>query len=140
MTPLRFSHLCLTLTLALAMNTTVALSQTAKTITLKDGSTLKGTVIEMKDGVYTVEAGALGRIQLKEEEIVSIGSTAPAQPAAASTFAANPQMQQKIQEVQSTLMSDPQLMQDIQKLMTNEDVLKALNDCFCLFVHSRPLL
>jgi hypothetical protein len=41
-------------------------------ITLKDASVIVGKVLEMKDGVYSIESPALGKINLREENIVEI--------------------------------------------------------------------
>ena len=41
-------------------------------ITLKDNSVLVGKVVEMKNGVYVVESPTLGKIRLKQSNIIAI--------------------------------------------------------------------
>ncbi|MEW6711535.1 MAG: hypothetical protein AB1403_17060 [Candidatus Riflebacteria bacterium] len=50
-----------------------------KKITLKDASVIIGSVIEMKEGRYTVETKALGRLVLDEDKIVEIRSLTAAE-------------------------------------------------------------
>ncbi len=50
----------------------VSARQKMHRITLKDASVIVGKVLEMKDGVYSIESPALGEIKLREENIVEI--------------------------------------------------------------------
>lgn len=111
--------------------THTAAAQVAKTITLGDGTTVRGVITSISNGTYTVETENLGTLQIKDSSILSItaGNAAAAQnTGAAQNAMANPGMMNQMQMLQGTIMSDPALMQEIQKLLENPNVLKAMSD------------
>jgi len=70
----------LILTIALLSISTVSYAETMKIIKLKDGSVLKGKVLQLSDGVYTLETSNLGEVDIEESDILSIISPELAQP------------------------------------------------------------
>jgi len=98
-----------------------AQSGSVKTITLKDGSTIKGEVLSLQNGVYTVRSLTLGEIQLKEDTIVAITAEETAQE--------NPSaFKNEVLDIQGEITKDPQLMEEIKHLMADEEVLRLLSD------------
>ena len=106
-------------------------AQSVKTITLKDGSVIKGNVLQLADGVYTLETGNLGKVTVPESDILSIATeSAPAPaPAPANTGdAANASLKGQVQEVQASLLSDPEVMAEIQNIMQDPEIRGVLSD------------
>ena len=107
--------------------TLCAHAQSAKTITLKDGSVIKGAVTQLADGVYTLETDNLGKITVPESEIVSI--TAESAPAPANTEnTASASLKGQVQEIQTNLLSDPEVMTEIQNIMQDPEIRGVLSD------------
>ena len=102
-------------------------AQSVKTITLKDGSVVKGNVLQLTDGVYTLETDNLGKITVPEAEVVSItAESAPAPAAAQDTPSAS--LKSQVQEVQASLLSDPEIMTEIQNIMQDPEIRGVLSD------------
>ena len=107
-----------------------------QTITLKDGSQIKGELLSVANGVYTFKTPALGEIHLSGNQVTTItnGPTTsmPAQNTAGTyppqAAAANPNVNQQMQNMQTQLMSNPELMSDIQKMMEDPEIIKAISD------------
>jgi hypothetical protein len=109
------------------------MSQMEKTITLTDGTSLKGEVSAMTDGTYTITTPSMGAVKIAEKDIASIvtNSTLPAAtlaPASAAVTPVNIAQSPEFQAVQTQIMNDPQLMGDIQKLVQDPDVMAVLSD------------
>ena len=102
-------------------------AQSAKVITLKDGSVIKGNVLQLADGVYTLETGNLGKVNVAESEIVSIAvESAPAAPNMGDTASAS--FKGQAQEIQTGLLSDPEVMVEIQNIMQDPEIRGVLSD------------
>ena len=103
-----------------------------QTITLKDGSQIKGELISIASGVYTVHTPTMGDIKISSSQVVNI-TNAQAMPVSAMPPAANPSssdngLNQKIQTAQSRLMADPQMITEIQELMKDPELMQLLTD------------
>ena len=104
-----------------------AQSASLRTITLKDGSVIKGNVLQLADGVYTIETGNLGKVNVAESEIVSIAAeAAPAQPQ--DTVPSSASLKSRAQEIQANLLSDPEVMTEIQNIMQDPEIRGVLSD------------
>lgn len=122
-------------------------------IYLKDGSLLRGEVVAMQNGTYTIQTGNLGTLQLHESKISAISDSSNPQfneqsqnttqqnstsrNANASqstqellkrTNQAMKNMPPEAQAMQQVLLSDPQLMQEIQTLASDPQITAALGD------------
>jgi len=119
----------LILTLALTLLLTHPLhAQSVKIIKLKDGSALKGEVIQLANGIYTIKTSNLGEIDIPESDILSIAAPgAVVQESTQSSGSENNAIKSQVQQVQGALLSDPKLMMEIQEVMQNEEVMKMLN-------------
>ncbi|MBI5415739.1 MAG: hypothetical protein HZA29_02880 [Candidatus Omnitrophica bacterium] len=111
-----------------AMNLALcAHAQSAKTITLKDGSVIKGNVLQLADGVYTLETDNLGKVNVAESEIVSItAESAPAPQDTGNVESAS--FKGQAQEIQTSLLSDPDVMTEIQSIMQDPEIRGVLSD------------
>lgn len=99
-------------------------AQSAKVITLKDGSVIKGNVLQLGDGVYTLETGNLGKITVPEAEVVSIAAeSAPTPQDTAGTS-----LKGQVQEIQTSLLSDPEVMTEIQNIMQDPEIRGVFSD------------
>lgn len=102
-------------------------AQSAKIITLKDGSVIKGNVLQLADGVYTLETGNLGKVTVAESEIISItAEPAPVPPDTGNTGSAS--LKGQVQEMQTSLLSDPEVMTEIQNIMQDPEIRGVLSD------------
>ena len=103
-------------------STGVAQAQPA-TLSLHDGTSIRGTVQSLQDGVYTIASKSLGTVKIRTSEIKSL-SYGTAEPAAggASISAA------QVNAMSSRLLSDPAVLTLIQSLGTDPQVRNVLND------------
>ena len=102
-------------------------AQSTKIITLKDGSVIKGNVLQLADGVYTLETDNLGKVNVAESEILSIAAEpAPVPPDTADT--ANTSLKGQVQEMQTSLLSNPEVMTEIQNIMQDPEIRGVLSD------------
>ncbi len=118
--------LCLlTLLIALA---SASFAAESKTITLQDGSKVKGTILGMDNGFYIVESPSIGEIRIADSNVTSIttgeGPEEPAQPQEPSNITAMPQFQ----AIQAQVMNNPDVLGDIQKLMEDPEIMAVLSD------------
>ena len=102
-------------------------AQSAKVITLKDGSVIKGNVLQLADGVYTLETGNLGKVNVAESEIVSIAVEPETVPSDTGE-AGNASLKSQAQEIQTNLLSDPSIMAEIQNIMQDPEIRGVLSD------------
>ncbi len=103
------------------------LAESIKTIKLKDGSILKGQVIQLTNGTYTIKTSQFGEVKIPESNIFSIVS-----PQAASQqtdlSSSKTQLKNQVQQLQGSLLSDPALMKEIQGMVQNKEIMKILSD------------
>jgi len=108
---------------------TLSHAESTKVVTLKDGSSIRGVVLEMSNGVYTIETSNLGTIQVNESDIVGITSgQLPTAGQDQNLDLGNAQFNGQIQALQSTIMQDPKMMMEIQDLIQDEEIQRILKD------------
>ena len=100
-------------------------AQSAKIITLKDGSVVKGNVLQLTDGVYTLETDNLGKVTVPESDVMSITSISEGAPAQDTAGAS---LKGQVQEMQTSLLSDPEVMTEIQNIMQDPEIRGVLSD------------
>ena len=115
-------------------------NETLQTITLKDGTLLRGKLISVKDGVYTIQTFNLGTLAVSEDKIVSVStqlvaekSAAASQSVPAAQATQQPQMDKaqfaaQAQQMQQQFLSDPKIVAEIQNLLNDEEVKALLTD------------
>jgi hypothetical protein len=112
------------LAIALLSCATICFAQTTKVITLKDGSSLKGKVLQLSNGTYTVETSNLGRLNIPESDVLSI---TPLENDGTSNQQKT-QMKNQVQAIQGSILSDPALMMELQDIVSDEEVQAMLSD------------
>ena len=114
----------------MCLSITPVWAETLRTITLKDGSVLKGQVLSLNNGVYKVRTQNIGQIEIEEAKISSISD---------GTVAQSSQTQQKAQTLpvdisshleamQMNILSDPKNLEQIQALTANESLMRMIQD------------
>jgi len=118
--------------MALLCLSTTSFAQETKIITLKDGSVLKGKVIQLKDGLYTLETSTLGSVSIPESEILSIASPGTtgfdSEKSKESSESQKEQLKKQVEQIQGTILGDQGIMADIQKILEDENVKAMLSD------------
>ena len=103
-----------------------------KIITLKGGSTLKGEVIQLKDGIYTLEILDLGRMNVPESNIQSITSSETPGSQYSQSDGSNSlqkaQVKSQVNQIQKNILSDPGLMIELQNILNDGEVKAMLSD------------
>jgi hypothetical protein len=127
------NKIILTLTLLLVSTCTVTFAdQDEQTITLKDGSQIKGVLSGIQDGVYTVKTPIIGDVHVAASDVASItngnvpAAALPASGPSSATVPAN--MDQQIAANQKAIMSNPETMATLQGMMQDPDIMQALQD------------
>ena len=126
-------HCFLLMVMFTLLRTTVtANAQTAKVITLKDGSIIKGKVVRLVNGIYTLETSNLGQINVPESTILSIVlprvMNSQNQQAIGSTALQKEQLKNQVQQMQGSILSDPELMGDLQDMVKDKEIQAMLSD------------
>jgi len=98
-------------------------AQDIKTITLDDGSQIKGKILSVSDDLYTVET-SFGEMEINGSQIMSIGRDQMAP----TTQNPPPDSSTQMKEYQQKIVSDPAIMSDIQTIVQDEEVIKAFSD------------
>ena len=108
------------------------LADDSQVITLKDGSQIKGELVSVAGGIYTVRTPNIGEIKINSSQVVSISNGAAVAP---PPYAYPPQqaasddgLNQKIQSAQSILMNSPEMMAQLQVMMQDPEMMTLLSD------------
>lgn len=104
-------------------------SHSAEIITLKDGSQIRGDLVSLNNGVYSVQTAAMGTINITAGNIVNItneGAT-PTQQIIPSSHQ-QPNMDAVFQQQQAQLMSNPEAIAAIQQMAQDPEIMKILSD------------
>ncbi len=119
---------CLTIVFVFFVNT--GFCSELSVIRLHDGNVIKGNVISLKDGVYTIKTSSLGTMKIKDSEVDEIVK------AKNKTASAEKDLSTELESVQKTLMDDEGIMELIkslqsdpimQRILDNPEVLDAVN-------------
>jgi len=97
-----------------------------KYIALQDGSIIKGEVIKLEDGIYTVQTSTLGEISIEDADILSI--TSHLTEAVPESNDSSNALKQQVQQIQQELINDEEIMEDVKEVMSNKDVINILSD------------
>lgn len=106
-----------------------------QTIKLKDGSTLKGSIVGFQNGAYTVTTSHLGTVNIPSSDVVRItteetGETADSAPDKIQTNSAPDQAQvkEKVDAIQQKVTADPKIMSEIQSVAQDKEIIELLKD------------
>lgn len=97
-----------------------------QTITLNDGSVIKGEVVSLTDGFYTINTPSLGQTKIAAVQVASINSSGNyAPPADANVSGA---IDDKVEEVKRSMLSNPEMVNDLQELVKDPQVMKIITN------------
>ena len=103
-----------------------------QTITLRDGTVMKGELLQVVDGVYTIRSSSLGQTQIKAAQIATItnNSNIPSNPLNQTIPAPSTQgtTSNQMAQIQNTIMANPDMMADIQAIAADPEVLKLMSN------------
>jgi len=121
------------LSLILLTSAVTANAGEARVIELIDGSIIRGEVLSLTGGVYTIKSDSLGMIKLEESKISVIRAKSAGSGANKDVVS---QSSDEIRSLQEKMMSDKEIMSmiqslqddpEFQKLLENPEVMKAVN-------------
>ena len=124
------THLVM-LSLFAALNFTHWVSADAtRVIELSDGSRISGVIVEFENGTYTIQSEALGLLQLRDEQILSIHSPSQTSDQAESLDLEFPDRVTKsqIEHIQTRILAEPDVLALVMSLQQEPDVLAILSD------------
>jgi hypothetical protein len=130
MLKIKTTILCLCLTVFVLPQ----VSADQKSITLKDGSVIRGELVSFENGLYTVKTDNLGQLILSEANVVSVVNTALAgtvpQPQVAQAQAPMQQgdFSNQVANMQSQIMANPQTMQSIMAMAEDPEIAAMFSD------------
>ncbi len=123
-------HLAMVLCLFTAGLAPAAPGDGTRLIELSDGSVISGRIISFENGVYTVASPSLGRLRLKDSEILSIRSN----PGSSRAMQSTPQMPdadqagQSFSGIERRIVGDPKVFSLVMSLQQDPQILAILND------------
>ncbi len=102
--------------------------QPSQTITLKDGTTLKGQLVTVANGSYTINSPAVGQVKVSADQISSItatgaSSTTPGILTPDGKLSAN-----TVDSIKTNMLQDPEIMSLMQELVADPSVVEMLKD------------
>ncbi|OGX57233.1 MAG: hypothetical protein A2306_01910 [Omnitrophica WOR_2 bacterium RIFOXYB2_FULL_38_16] len=132
-------HTILTILAACLLLTSTVLAQNSqKTITLKDGSVIKGTIVSIEDQKYIIDTDKLGKVEVEDSDIVSITTSTATQNAQAPVAQnallgnlgglGNAGLPEQMQQMQNSLLSDPKMLAEMQTMLQDEEIMAIISD------------
>ena len=107
-----------------------ALADDTRILELTDGSVISGQIISLENGVYTIASPTLGRLQVKDSEILSLRSRSV--PPRAMLFSQQMpnggQSTETFTNIQKQIMAEPEILSLVMSLQQNPEILAILND------------
>ncbi len=99
-------------------------------VTLKDGSQIKGEMVGLNNGIYTLKTPIIGEIHVAVADVVNINNGATAQPLdpTAQGNLPNPDLKAQVKSAQTQLMSNPQAMLELQQMVQDPEIAQLLSD------------
>ena len=121
--------------LILSANMLAFADDAEQTITLKDGSQIKGVLSGVDNGVYIIDTPVIGKVHVAAGDVASItNGNVPVTAMPSNNGASNPvagitpDMNQQIAASQQRLMSNPQSMAILTQMTQNPEIMQALQD------------
>ena len=102
----------------------------AATVTLKDGTVIRGDVKSLQDGIYTVESASAGTLHIRSDQIRSIDEADPpsSSESAAPPSGVPPSGARAADAAKSAITQDPGLLTAVLGLQSEPEVVAALAD------------
>ena len=114
----------------LSINTAVFADSPEQIITLKDGSQIKGKLVGINNGTYTIQVPVVGDVHASIADVISVTNDIAPTPATGPTQRSGnaPNYDQQIAANQKQLMSDPESMELLHQMMQDPQIMKLLQD------------
>lgn len=125
-----FRHLAMLFCFMAMSAPQATLADGTRILELTDGSIISGQIISFENGVYTVASPTLGRLTLKDSEILSIRSnSSPSQLMQASPRTPNTgNSADNLADIEGRIMADPEIISMVMSLQQDPEVQAILND------------
>lgn len=102
----------------------VCAQQSLQIIKLKDGTTIKGQLVNVANGSYTIASSTMGQVQVSADQILSINSAEVGIPVGADgKISAD-----TINDVKTNMMQDPAIMSLIQELVKDPEIAELMKN------------
>jgi len=118
--------------LVFSINAAAFADSPEQVITLKDGSQIKGQLVGINNGSYTIQVPVVGEVRASMSDVVSVTNanapTLAAQPTTNQQSVSAQNYDRQIVANQKQLMSDPQSMELLRQMMQDPETMKLLQD------------
>ena len=94
----------------------------AQSITLKDGTLIKGHLEKIEDDTYTIKTQHMGLINVQASDIDNISNSQNTAPSTNTSYRG------QIQQMQQSILKNPQTMSAIQDLANDQEIVNLLKD------------
>ncbi len=111
---------CLFLVAALAGAAAASAQEQDRTVRLKDGTVLRGTLLPSAEGVFRVKTRTLGEVRIDPSQILTIEGPVVTLDAADQA--------QRMERLKSTMLNSPEVMASVQKLAQDEEIAALMQD------------
>ncbi len=102
--------------------------QPEQTITLKDGTTLKGNLINVDNATYTIKSPTMGNVTVSADQILNINA-ADTQSKTSPTITSDGKLSvSSLNSIKTNMMQDPQIMSLMQELAQDPSIVEILKD------------
>lgn len=106
--------------LFISVSCTVAAAE--QLIELNDGTRLRGEVVSLSGGIYTIRSSSLGDVKVAQSRVVSISN------GSATGGGVTPSANDAIQSIQSSIATNPGLVSKILRLQSDPEMQAVLSD------------
>ena len=117
-----------TFLLIFAMAAPAFAQQPIQTIHLKDGTTIKGQLINVANGSYTIASPTMGQVKVSADQILSINSAEAPGGGSIQVGADGKISADTINDVKTNMMQDPAIMSLIQDLMKDPEIAELMKN------------
>jgi hypothetical protein len=102
----------------------------AATVVLRDGTAIKGDVVSLQDGVYTIATDSAGTLHVRKQEVRSIDEAGQSarEPGVGAAAGASSQEANALVAAKSRIADDPRLLTMILALQNDPAMVAALAD------------
>ena len=102
--------------------------QPSQTITLKDGTSIKGQLIKVEAGYYTIISPTMGQVKVAADQILSINSAEAPGGGSVQVGADGKISDDTINDVKTNMMQDPTIMSLIQDLLKDPEIAELMKN------------
>ncbi len=106
----------------------VCAQQSLQIIKLKDGTTIKGQLVNVANGSYTIASSTMGQVQVSADQILSISSAEAPGGGSIQLGADGKISADTINDVKTNMMQDPAIMSLIQELVKDPEIAELMKN------------